>query len=414
VALVLSSKRFENDPVLTECLNGQHRMMRPESGPAVRKVQQALIDSAYPLPVFGPDSIFGQETEQAVSDYKSDRGIHPSDGVVGPGTMAALDAEFADEPQPLPPQALGVGEMFAEEYIDAVRDGETANPGDTPEQMLTRIRQLYYPGTDPVGLTIRETTFDQAMLNAPIRESDGVTRRILRPGGMSQIMFSRITGSAYENAEPPDPPDNPGPYIVDPDGHRIDIGHALLTLDALLHTQTGAPYTNYGVPGIDPASWVADVAIAVVWTERDGSTAPMQLAPLPSGEPNFAGYYEMSAPEPDLLGDLDGFGLLEQWRATGGLLSDALTAYYLGGVGIDAGFHQRFRVFLTNVLGDPVVTRPQWLARINRFADLFDAGLGSIAVSNPPFGSWPQTPRALDRFLAWQDTGRAIEEGAHP
>jgi hypothetical protein len=363
--------------------------------------------------VFGPDSIFGSETEQAVSDYKVDRGIQPSDGVVGPKTMAKFDSDFADEPRPLPPQALGTGEMEAEDYIHAVRDAESANPGDTPEQMLTRIRQLYYPGTDPVGLTIRETTFDQAMLNAPIREADGVTRRILRPTGMSGVMFSRVTSAGFENAKPPQPPDNPGPYIVDPDGNRVDIGHALLTLDALLHSQTGPPYTNFGVPAIDPASWVADLAIAVVWTERNGSTAPKQLPPLPSREPDFAGYYEMSAPAPDLLGDLDGFGLLDQWQASGGPLSDALTAYYLGGVGIEAGFHRRFRTFLTNALGDPVTSRPKWLARINRFADLFDAGLGSI-TSVPPPGSWPHTPRALDRFLAWHETGRAIEEGAHP
>jgi hypothetical protein len=60
----------------------------------------------------------------------------------------------------MPPPLLGIGEVYAEEYIDAVRDAEAAYASDADEQFLTRLRQLYYPGLNPVGLTFREAFFD--------------------------------------------------------------------------------------------------------------------------------------------------------------------------------------------------------------------------------------------------------------
>jgi hypothetical protein len=129
--------------------------------------------------------MYGSETAAAVSKYKADRGISPSDGVIGTGTMRSLDEKFKGETQPLPPTALGPGELDVESYIDAVRDVESAFASDTPEQILTRLRQMYYPGTNPVGLTVRELAFDQLMLNSPVREANGVTRRLVAPGRIS-------------------------------------------------------------------------------------------------------------------------------------------------------------------------------------------------------------------------------------
>jgi Putative peptidoglycan binding domain len=100
---MLVSIRFAGDPVLEACLAGDHRMLSPESGPAVGKVQQALIDLGFELPQFEVDSHFGEETAQAVTAFKQGEGIEPSDGVVGKKTMAALDAHFSDLVVPLPP-----------------------------------------------------------------------------------------------------------------------------------------------------------------------------------------------------------------------------------------------------------------------------------------------------------------------
>ena len=100
---MLVSARFAGDPVLQACLDGTHRMLAPESGEAVRKVQQALLDLGFQLPVFGADATYGDETAAAVTQFKIAQGIEPSDGVVGPKTMAALDALFADEAAPVVP-----------------------------------------------------------------------------------------------------------------------------------------------------------------------------------------------------------------------------------------------------------------------------------------------------------------------
>ena len=91
----LTNPRFAGDPVLEACLAGEHRMMAPETGPAVKKVQQALIDLGFPLPLRGADGAFSDETGFAVVAYKTDRQIFPNDPVVGPQTMGSLDAEEA-------------------------------------------------------------------------------------------------------------------------------------------------------------------------------------------------------------------------------------------------------------------------------------------------------------------------------
>jgi hypothetical protein len=73
-------------------------MEAPETGPAVQKIQQALIDLDFPLPSFGDDGHFGSETGAQVTAFKRSQGISPSDPRVGPRTMAAFDSLLVDKP----------------------------------------------------------------------------------------------------------------------------------------------------------------------------------------------------------------------------------------------------------------------------------------------------------------------------
>lgn len=93
----LRARRFAGDPVLEACLAGTHRMLAPEEGRPVLRVQQALLDLGFTLPQHGADGKFGSETGQVVSAFKTQHNLQPTDPVVGKGTMATLDGLFADE-----------------------------------------------------------------------------------------------------------------------------------------------------------------------------------------------------------------------------------------------------------------------------------------------------------------------------
>src|SRR5882672_3289078 len=92
---MIIAPRFFGDDVLESCLTG-HRMFAGSGDPpeSVALVQQALDALGFVVSV---DGIFGPETGQAVTAYKTQKGLVPNDPVVGPGTMAALDADFAHE-----------------------------------------------------------------------------------------------------------------------------------------------------------------------------------------------------------------------------------------------------------------------------------------------------------------------------
>lgn len=71
------------DPMIRACLAGGIVLRRPDRGPGVRWLQQALVDLGYDLPAHGVDGIFGPETAAAVVAFKVDNGIEPPDPVVG-------------------------------------------------------------------------------------------------------------------------------------------------------------------------------------------------------------------------------------------------------------------------------------------------------------------------------------------
>jgi hypothetical protein len=113
----LRSLRFADEPELQAVALGHLRLGRANDSPypvpirnqgrAVRKVQQALIDLGYPLPRYGDDSNYGQETYQAVLAYKRHFNIRTQigylDGIVGPKTIKRLDSNFPPGPLPACP-----------------------------------------------------------------------------------------------------------------------------------------------------------------------------------------------------------------------------------------------------------------------------------------------------------------------
>jgi hypothetical protein len=101
----LRGPRFSGDPVLEECFAGRHRMLAPEQGLPVKRVQAALIELGRSVGPKGDDGVFGADTGAAVSAYKAskDPPLTPTDPVVGPGTSKALDDDLFFDPPPLDP-----------------------------------------------------------------------------------------------------------------------------------------------------------------------------------------------------------------------------------------------------------------------------------------------------------------------
>jgi hypothetical protein len=105
----LTSPRFTGDPGLEACFDNEKLLKIGASEPAVKKLQQALIDAGFPLPKFGADGKFGSETKVAIKDFQTSSGFTDADidGIVGPKTMGALDARFASGPTPPGPVPAG-------------------------------------------------------------------------------------------------------------------------------------------------------------------------------------------------------------------------------------------------------------------------------------------------------------------
>ncbi len=295
-------------------------------------------------------------------------------------------------------------------YVEAVEKGYPNNKAD---EIVTRIRQLYYQGA----------AFDRLIPGA--RRKDGNVTRLPSEDRIGADAQRHLASRADENAIQ----DNPSPYIVLGDGTRIDVGHLLLGLDALIHTiPPEDPYKTYQVSAIDPASWVADLGIAAVWMEQhEQGTQPDSPRKLSS--PDLDAYYKMSAPNEDLVGDIDSFALGKVFSLRSNWpLSKMMRAYYLG-VGDKAAIDKRgrYQVFcLTNQLtynqsGTSITwafDRKAMIERIDRFNDLFGAGTFAAAtatyITTPTHKQWKYTPAVLDRFLNWLKPRLQAELAANP
>lgn len=99
----LRSARLTGDPILESCLEGGHRMFAGEDNLSVMRLQSALLDLGRPVGAAGADGIFGIETGNAVTAYKTAKGLLPNDPVVGVGTSQALDNDLLFEPPVLDP-----------------------------------------------------------------------------------------------------------------------------------------------------------------------------------------------------------------------------------------------------------------------------------------------------------------------
>jgi hypothetical protein len=283
------------------------------------------------------------------------------------------------------------------DFVAYLEEAERAFPDDDPADLLSRIRNTYYSG------------FLVSQLLPDARAHGG--RTLHGNPRLGRVALRHLTARADENGVG----DNPAPYVLLPSGEQVDIGHLFLGLEALLHPRTTVPFSAYGVPNIDATGWVADVGMASVWTTKHAEGAPDPRVSRRLAAADRDAYYLMSAPDADLLGDVDVFAMRAQWAlAAGQPLSAALRTYYLGRPGRPPGMRWRWRAFASvnrlayrrdggRVVWDPAWW-PGWVRRIDRFNDVYGAGVGGSlwgTLTRPASRAWPETPYMLGVFLTW-------------
>ncbi|WP_299441120.1 DUF4157 domain-containing protein [uncultured Aquimarina sp.] len=98
----LTSARFSGNNVLEACLDNEQTLRKGNTGAAVSLMQQGLVDAGFPLPRFGVDGIFGNETRTALQNFQRASSLG-ADGILGPSSMSALDSLFTKGVPSLPP-----------------------------------------------------------------------------------------------------------------------------------------------------------------------------------------------------------------------------------------------------------------------------------------------------------------------
>lgn len=97
----MPSRRLGNDPQLQQVGQGAQLLKRGSRGSGVAQVQDLLASIGFALPRSlsrsGADGIFGAETEAALKKFQQRHGLK-ADGLLGPKTLAALDAVIAANP----------------------------------------------------------------------------------------------------------------------------------------------------------------------------------------------------------------------------------------------------------------------------------------------------------------------------
>jgi hypothetical protein len=99
--MAMQSTRLIGDDFLNGCQSGQWVMSADDDDLGVMRVQEALSVLGYDPGTL--DGVFGPNTGVAVSAFKADRQLLPTDPVVGPGTSTALDSAMYYDPPYLDP-----------------------------------------------------------------------------------------------------------------------------------------------------------------------------------------------------------------------------------------------------------------------------------------------------------------------
>lgn len=120
-AFILKSPRFNADSRLQAAANNNPPMRAGEQGHAVQKLQQALIDLGFPMPITtqrgASDGIYGAETVATVRKFQMKYGLQV-DGIAGRQTLGQLDNLFTSPNTGGKCQEKSLGSRLITNYTD--------------------------------------------------------------------------------------------------------------------------------------------------------------------------------------------------------------------------------------------------------------------------------------------------------
>ncbi|AWW28651.1 hypothetical protein DN752_00010 [Echinicola strongylocentroti] len=142
-----ATSRFSRNATLESTYDNFGTVQSGSNGTHVTMIQNALVGLNYPLPRFGADGSFGDETQRAVKAFQEDVGVKV-DGIVGANTIDFLDKrDRGQEVDPAPLPVIGNSPINL--------DNVTAQPGAAPSRALgAGVWGLTFPENVQVNLEV--------------------------------------------------------------------------------------------------------------------------------------------------------------------------------------------------------------------------------------------------------------------
>lgn len=213
----LKSSRFAGEDVLEACYDKERDLRRGDSGPAVKKIQEALIILGIPVPGVGANGIFGDETELAVRSYQEARGLKV-DGIIGPETMGSLDEEFHIGPAAEHRVTPSTEPQMSDVPSPLVPESPVRSPRASPVEPVKapEVPPVKAPRAPRVGAPPVQIPQPPEVPTAPVAEPPIMTTQAVPPEQTPARVTSPIT-----------PPITRLPHTVDSQGRKFHTAGTL-------------------------------------------------------------------------------------------------------------------------------------------------------------------------------------------
>lgn len=160
---------------------------------AVTELQNSLLELGYPLPQWGADGDYGQETTNAVIAFQTDFGYSVVDGIAGPETLAGIDLALREHRGDGYHPALYVSHL---EVSDSGSPGLAAPPSSSASGVLGVLGSASGTGTHVPRAIARGALRLLGAVSGRKGGSGSATARLRTAAGSSGTKHAR--GSATE------------------------------------------------------------------------------------------------------------------------------------------------------------------------------------------------------------------------